>query len=258
MKPLFIVMLILMFGAPAHSDGQGLVREPENGSEKTFYYSAKKLGIPILKATIRIGNGYSEQGKNLYKIEAQVISLKIPGFMFRMNNRFTSFIEMDSFSPLRYVKQIDQEGLLLQKKNYSQIVTFDSVHHVAVVEKKETGEKNEVFLPPSTYDPLALFARYLLKEDVSPDQEIRMSIYDGVKFREMVFHSKRARVKSKMLGEIDAFCLESITAFSSFGEKEGNIRIWYTANGHKVPIFLELDLPGGMVKFELEEMKEES
>jgi hypothetical protein len=256
MKPLFIVMMILMFGSSAYGGGQGRVPNPENGSEKAFHYTAKKLGIPILKAIIRIGNGYSEQGKNLHKIEAQVISLNVPGFMFRMNNRFTSFMEMDPFSPLRYVKEIDQEGLFTERKNYSQTITFDSIHPKAIVEKKGAGEKREVFFPSHAYDPLAMFARYHLKEDLSADQGVRMAIFDGVKFRQMVFHSKKSKVKSKVLGEVDAVCLESTTAFSSFGEKEGNIRIWYTANGDKIPISLELDLPVGTVRFELEEMKE--
>ena len=256
MKPLFIIILILIFGSPAYGGGQGRVSGPENGSEKTFHYTAKKLGIPILKATIRIGNGYSEQGKNLHKIEAQVISFKVPGFMFRMNNRFTSFMKMDSFSPLRYVKEIDQEGLFIERKNYLQTITFDSILHKATVEKKAAGEKREVFFPSQTYDPLAMFARYHLREGLPPDQEVRMAIFDGVKFRQMVFHSKRSRVKSKILGEVDAVCLESTTAFSSFGEKEGNIRIWYTANGDKIPISLELDLPVGVVKFDLDEIRE--
>ncbi len=257
MKPLFIVILILIFASLAYGGEQGRAYDPENGSEKTFYYIAKKLGIPILKATIRIGNGYSEQGKNLYKIEAQVISLKVPGFMFRMNNRFTSVLEMSSFSPMRYVKEIDQEGLFIQSKNYSETITFDSILHKATIEKKAAGEKREVFFPSQTYDPLAIFARYHLREGLPPDQEVRMSIFDGIKFRQMVFHSKRSRVKSKVFGEVDTVCLESTTAFSSFGEKEGNIRIWYTANGDKIPISLELDLPVGVVRFELEEMRQD-
>src|SRR4030067_499101 len=114
MGSLLMIAIILWFGSSAYGGGQGPASDPENGSEKDFHYTAKKLGIPILKAIIRIGNGYSEQGKNLYKIEAQVISLKVPGFMFRMNNRFTSFMEMDPFSPLRYVKEIDQEGLFIE------------------------------------------------------------------------------------------------------------------------------------------------
>jgi hypothetical protein len=255
MGSLLIIAIILWFGASAYGEERGRVLNPENGSEKTFYYTAKKLGIPILKATIRIGNGYSERGKNLHKIEAQVISFKVPGFMFRMNNRFTSFMEMDSFSPLRYVKEIDQEGVFIQRKNYSETITFDSVLHKAIVEKKAAGEKREVFFPSQTYDPLAMFARYHLREGLPPDQEVRMSIFDGIKFRQMVFYSKKSKVKSKILGEVDAVCLESTTAFSSFGEKEGIIRIWYTADGDKIPISLELDLPVGVVRFELEEIR---
>ena len=257
MGSLLIIAIILWFGASAYGGELGKASVLQNGSEKIFYYTAKKLGIPCLKATIRIGNGYSEQGKNLYKIEAQVISLKIPGFMFRMNNRFTSVLEMSSFSPMRYVKEIDQEGLFIQRKNYSETITFDSILHKAIIEKKEAGEKREVFFPSQTYDPLAMFARYHLREGLPPDQEVRMSIFDGVKFRQMVFHSRKSRVKSKILGEVDTVCLESTPAFSSFGEKEGNIRIWYTANGDKIPISLELDLPVGIVKFELEEMRQD-
>lgn len=257
MKPFLFFIFMILFGLPAYGRGQEPVSESGNGPQRTFHYSAKKLGIPILKAMINMGNGVSEGGRPLYRIDAQVTTLNVPGFMLRMNNRFTSFMQTDSLSPLRYVKRIEQEGILLQRKKYSQTVTFDPAGRTAVVEKEGTKEKSEVFLPPSTYDPLALFARYLLKEDVPPGQEARMSIYDGVKLREMVFQSKRSRVRSKMFGEVDAFCLESTTAFSSFGEKEGNLRIWYTANGHKIPVILELDLPGGMVTFELEAMKEE-
>jgi hypothetical protein len=53
------------------------------------------------------------------------------------------------------------------------------------------------------------------------------------------------------LGEVEAVRLESTTSFSSFGDKEGIIRIWYTADGKKNPVSLELDLPIGSIRFEL-------
>jgi len=58
-----------------------------------------------------------------------------------------------------------------------------------------------------------------------------------------------------MYGEVEAVCLESSTAFSTFGDKEGRIRIWYTADGKKTPILMELELPIGHIKFELESME---
>lgn len=62
-------------------------------------------------------------------------------------------------------------------------------------------------------------------------------------------------MKSKMYGEVEAVCLESSTSFSSFEDKEGIIRIWYTTHGEKIPILIELELPIGDIKFELESME---
>jgi len=255
-KAFLIIMIVLGWGSVVNSDGQKPICEPPAGPGKVFLYTAKKFGVPILKASIKIGNGVLEQGKPSYHIEACVHSLDYLGFLFRMNNRFTSTMEAETCSPIRYVKEIDQEGLLIEKKNYIQTVAFDSGLKKAVVEKTGGMEKQEISLPTGTSDPLSLFARYYLKEDLHPGKEIRMSVYDGVKLRQMVFHVTKERVKSKRYGEVDAVCLESTTAFSTFGEKEGIIRIWYTANKEKIPVLMELELPVGNVKFELEEVKE--
>jgi hypothetical protein len=252
---LFIVV-ILLSGSIAYSDGQRQVSEPELGTGKSFLYTAKKFGIPILKATIRIDNGSLEKGRSLYQIQASVDSLHHFGFLFRMNNRFTSTVEAETCSPIRYVKEIDQEGLLIRKKNYLQTLIFDYPNKKVVVEKMEEMEKQEIPLSPGLYDPLSMFARCYLKEELHPGQDIRMSIYDGVKLRQMIFHSRKEKVKSKMYGEGEAVCLESTTSLSTFGDKEGVIRIWYTTDGKKIPISMELDLPIGIVKFELEEIKD--
>jgi len=251
-KAFLLLVMVLLWGSIAYSDGQKPISEPPAGPGKVFLYTAKKLGVPILKASIKIGNGMLEQGKPSYQIQACVDSLNYFGFLFRMNNRFTSTMEAETCSPVRYVKEVDQEGLLIERKNYSQTVVFDLALKKVVVEKMGGMERQEISLPTGTYDPLSLFARYYLKEELRPGQEIRMSIYDGVKLRQMVFHSRKERVKSKRYGEVDTVCLESTTSFSTFGEKEGIIRIWYTADGEKIPVSMELELPVGNVKFELE------
>jgi hypothetical protein len=172
-----------------------------------------------------------------------------------MNNRFTSIVEGETCSPVRYVKEIDQEGLLIEKKNYIQTLTFDNSNKKVVVEKKGEEGRQEISLPPETYDPLSMFARYYLRDEFHSGQDIRISLYDGIKLRQMVFHSKKQKVRSKMYGEVEAVCLESTTPFSTFGDKEGTIRIWYTTDGKKIPILMELDLPVGNIKFELEEVR---
>jgi hypothetical protein len=252
-----LIITILWLGSTAYCNDQKPINNSRFGSGKSFLYTAKKFGIPILKASIKIGNGPSEQGKPFYQIQASVDSLHFLGLFFRMNNRFTSTMEAETCFPIRYVKEIDQEGLLIEKKNYFQTLTFDSSNKKVVVEKKGEKERREIPLPPETHDPLSMFARCYLRENIHPGQDLRMFIFDGVKLREMVFRSKKEKVKTKIFGEVEAVCLESTTSFSTFGEKEGIIRIWYTSDGKKTPILMELDLPIGNVNFELESVEED-
>ena len=253
-KIFFLLITILLLGSIVHGAEQNRIEEPRSG--KCFIYTAKRFGVPILKATIKIENGSIEHGKPLSQIYANVESLDFLGFLFRINNRFTSTIEKETCAPIRYVKEVDQEGLLIKNKNYIQTLTFDNAHQKVVVEKKGEGGRQEISLPPATYDPLSMFARYYLRDEFHPGQDIQISLFDGMKLRQMVFHAKKERVSSKIYGEVEAICLESTTPFSTFGDKEGMIRIWFLNNKEKIPILIELDLPVGNVKFELEEVKD--
>ena len=252
---ILIFGIFFLYGPAQDSSGQDHPSPLPPGHKKVFVYTATKFGVPIFKGTIQMENDSVHQGGSLLRIHASFQSLQYMGPLFRMDNRFTSTMEMDTLSPVRYVKEVNQGGLLIGDKNYVHTVFFDPLHQKVVVEKKEKGEKEEIFLPPSTYDPLSMFARYYLKEELRPGQDIQMSIYDGVKLREMVFHSKREKIKSKKYGEVETIRLESATSFSTFGDKEGIIRIWYAAAGERTPLLIELDLPVGDVKFELESVE---
>jgi hypothetical protein len=254
-KTFLSISIILLLGSVAYPNGQKQIPEPIPGPGRVFLYTAKKFGVPFLKASIKIENGSSEQGRPLYRVHASVDSLNYLGFFFRMNNRFLSTMEAETCSPVRYVKEIDQEGLLIEKKNYLQTFIFDYPNKKVVMEKQEGRERKEIPFSSEIYDPLSMFAKWYLKEEIQPGQNIRMSIFDGVKLRQMVFYSKKGKVKSKMYGEVEAVCLESSTSFSTFEDKEGNIRIWYTTDGEKTPILIELELPVGHIKFELESME---
>ena len=242
-------------GSGASGNEEKQVPTPKPGTGRVFSYIGKKFGIPIFKASIKIENGSSEQGKLTYQIHASIDSLDYLKYLFRMSNRFHSTIEAESLLPLRYVKEINQDGLLAKKKNYLQTIIFDHPNKKVVMEKQEGRERKEIPLSSEIYDPLSMFAKYYFKEELHPGKEIQMSIFDGVKIRQMTFCPKKGKAESATFGGVEALCLESITSFSSFDDSEGIIRIWYTADGEKIPILIELELPVGHIKFELESME---
>lgn len=251
---LFILFLFLLL--PPLYGGEQKVSKNGRISERTFFYTAKKWGIPILKASIKIENETEKERKALLRVEAHVDSLPNLRYLFWMKNRFVSIMDEESGTPLSYFKEVDQGGPFIKNKNYHQLITFDLPHQNVIIENGNPKEKKELAIPPETYDPLSLFAKYYLKEELQPGQSLRVSIFDGIKLREIIFHSREEKVHCPWAGSIQAVRLESITPFSTFGDKEGRIRIWYTAHCEKIPVLMELDLPIGKIRFELDEVRE--
>lgn len=249
----FFAIGILSIEIPAYTGEPTPISQPKFGKEKVFNYRATKFGIPVLRATIKILEEWSsEKSKPVFKVQAIFQSNPSLEVLFRMNNRFTSTLEAGTYTPVTSVKEIDQGGILIKDKNYRQTLTFDLLRQKVMVESREKNERQEIPLPPGTYDPLSVFARFFLTEEFLPGQDIQMSIFDGVRLRQIVFHSNKEKVKSKMYGEVAAVRLDSKTFFSTFGDQEGGISIWYTTDGRKTPILIETDLPVGMIRFELE------
>jgi hypothetical protein len=251
-----IAYFILAGGLPVYAQKE--VAAPSKAKKTRVYnFSASKFGFRVIKATMKVEEQTGPDNKTLLQTKVSFFA-NSPSWetFFRFNNHFTSLVEIGTGNPLRYTKIIDQDGLFVKSKHYTQTLTFDIPQHKVIVEQSDVKEKQVVTLPPETYDPLAMFARYYLKEGPLPEEDFKMSIYDGIKFRQMLFRHKREQVDSKLLGKVNTTVLESNTPFSTFGDKEGTIRIWYTRDERKIPLGIELELPVGTIKFELESIEE--
>jgi hypothetical protein len=233
-------------GTTGHPQGEGSSLE-----KRCFRYSAKKCGLRILEAVITLEEAESKAGEKVYLVQAQVDTTGVTNWFFRMHNRFYSWVDAGHFGSLRYVKEINQDGIFSGEKRYRSVLTFHREENRVVMD----GEK-ELAVPPGTQDPLSFFVRYYLGEEIKPDEEIRMTIYDGIKLRKVRFAAKGECIETDWGGPVDVICLKSKVPFSSLGGREGIIRIWFTRDRRKVPVRIGLDLPIGTVQFELESFEE--
>jgi hypothetical protein len=219
--------------------------------KRSFSYGAEKFGLRILEAVITLEEAPSEGGKKVYLAQARVETTGVTNWLFRMHNQFHSWVDARYLGPLRYVKEIDQKGIFSGEKHYRSVLTFSRGDNRVVVD----GTK-EVTIPPGTQDPLSFFVKYYLQGEIIAGEEIRMSIYDGIRLRQVTFSARGESIETEWRGPVDVICLESKVPFSSLGEREGIIRIWFTRDRRKVPVRIGLDLPIGTVRFELESFEE--
>jgi hypothetical protein len=212
-----------------------------------FHYQAHKLGANIIKASLSI-----ERDGSFYVVKATVDSAGVTRAVFRMHNRFTSHIKEAGLGPCRYIKEVDQKGIFSKKKRYTDILTFDSDKGKVMVERVDPPGVQEVSVPPQTYDPLSVFLKFFLESEVVNGQKTVMRIYDGIKLKEVTFYAAKGEIDIPLYGTVKAISLESKVAFSSLGDKEGTIKIWYTDDERRFPVAMYLKLPSvGNVEFEL-------
>ena len=244
---LFILLCALPPPAIGHPSIPG---EAENGI--SFHYRVQKLGTTIITASLSI-----ERDGPLNVVKAVVDTTGMIRPFFRMHNRFRSYVTEDGLEPLRYVKEIDQRGIFSRNKRYTDILTFDPADCKVMVEREDPPHAQEIAVPPHTYDPLSIFLKCFLESEIEDGQTIGMNIYDGIKLREVTFDATSGELSTPLYGEVKAVCLESEVPFSSLGDKEGAIKIWYTDDERRFPVNITLELPSlGSVEFELERVEQ--
>lgn len=246
---------LVLVGCCAAWGESGMATIPEGreafSGKRRFSYGVQKFGLRILEAIVTLEEARSDAGEKVYLVQAQVDTTGVTSWFFRMHNRFYSWVDRRHLGSLRYVKEIHQRGIFSGEKRYRSVLTFSRGDNLIVVD----GTR-EVAVPPNTQDPLSFFVKYYLGEEIKPAQELRMTIYDGVKLRKVCFNARGESIETQWGGAVDVICLESTVPFSSLGGREGIIRIWFTRDGRRVPVRIGLDLPVGTVQFELESLEE--
>jgi Protein of unknown function (DUF3108) len=216
-----------------------------------FHYRGHKLGATVIKASLSI-----ERDGPFYVVKVVVDSKGVVRPVFRMHNRFTSQIKEAGLEPWRYIKEVDQKGIFSKKKCYTDILTFDPAGCKVTVERVAPPNVQEISVPPETYDPLSVFLKFFLESEVANGQKIVMRIYDGIKLKEVTFLVAKGEIDTPLYGVVKAISLESKVPFSSLGDKEGIIKIWYTDDERRFPVAMHLKLPSvGNVEFELEKVE---
>jgi hypothetical protein len=222
---------------------------PWNGVR--FHYQAHKLGATIIKASLSI-----ERDGPFHVVKVTVDSVGVARPVFRMHNRFTSYIKEAGLEPWRYIKEVDQNGIFSKEKHYTDILTFDPGSCKVMVERVDPPGEQEISVPPQTYDPLAVFLKFFLGSEGQNGHTIVMKIYDGIKLKEVTFCAGCSEITTSLYGVVKAISLESKVPFSSLGDREGVIKIWYTDDERRFPVAMSLKLPSvGNVEFELERVE---
>jgi hypothetical protein len=194
-------------------------------------------------ATLEIRNIATIDGIRAYHIISNARTSKTFDIIFKVRDRYESFMDYDNLISLRFSKHI-REG----KFRRDESVVFDQKNHIARYADKE------VPIPPSTQDFLsALYYARTLPLDVG--QAIQMANHTGGKnFPIYVKVLRRERIEVQA-GTFDCLVVEPVLQTPSIFEHKGKLTIWLTDDTVKMPVLLRSKVVVGAFEAVLKEYR---
>jgi hypothetical protein len=196
------------------------------------------------EAVMEIAALDSLAGRKCFRVEFRVNSLPSFSWIYRVEDRYLTFIDMETIAPLRFEQHI-REGSF--RRDFT--ADFDQVNHVA-----RTSE-GEYPIPPYVHDIMSAFY-YARTIDFSAmktgDVVVLQNFYKDKSYELGVKLLGRQELEVAA-GTFNTVVVEPLVREGGLFKSDGRIVIWMTDDERKIPIRVNTKVVIGSIDTELRE-----
>lgn len=243
---LTLAVTVLFFMSPFPAAGETKAREkfPFVPGEKLIYqgrWGAIPAGEIILEVLAKV----NVNGKEAYHFTMITKTNAVVDLIYKVRERQDSYVDADMTRSLLYKKRTES------KHARDVVITFDWDKMLAT--RSNFGKKDApVHVLPGSFDPLALF--YALRlQDIKENSVLEIPVTDGN--RNIATKARVAKGGKIMIGDKSYETLEVIPDMARLEEAakqkdEPQLKIWFTADGNKIPV--KIQMQKGVISFVFE------
>ena len=196
------------------------------------------------EATMTIGGYDSIAGRKCYRVEFAVNSLPSFSWIYRVEDRYYTFIDVEAIVPWRFEQHI-REG------NYRRdfVADFDQFRHLA----KTTGGEYEI--PPYVHDIMSAFyfARTMDYSESKPGDMYTLFNFYKDKSHELGVKFLGRQELDVGAGTFNTIVVEPLVKEGGLFKSEGRIVIWLSDDELKIPVRVNTKVVIGSIDTELRE-----
>lgn len=211
-------------------------------------YSVRWMKVPVGKAVLHVKDMTEVNGKSAYHLIAYTRANRIIRLFYKVNDRITSYVEADSFRPLKFEKRL-REG----KRKKDEKIDFDWEKKEAVyLEFRGSKQKKRRIIPIVEGAQDALSCLYFLRGlPLEMGKECALKVVTEEKCWDLVIKPiKKTKVKLRKLGKFNALLIEPIVDFEGLFVHDRKLRIWLDEET-KIPLVMLADIPIGSIRLVL-------
>jgi len=252
----YLIVSLMLQGCAFH---EGLIRKtvlkagpltrsvpsaPTSGNDRRFFigesylYRIEWLGMPVGFVTFRIQREEVLNGRHVYVVTLEAETNKFADKIYRIRDKYTSFIDTKKLIPLRY--DVDRsEG------NYRKKATtlFDHAGGRAYFHNEVDSSSKEYEVPEGVVDPICAILR-------AKDMELNLGEYHvlHVANNESVYTINavvacRDKVTLPDIGEFNAFFISPYAVLKGKRVKKGTVSGYISDDKNRNLLYAELKAP---------------
>lgn len=246
MKKIIIASLLFLssFRTSADADFCGIVNTTfSSGEVISFHVYYSVIGIPFDAGNASFSVNKSKlNGKDVYHIVGVGNSNSRYDWIFKVRDRYESYIDTLSLRPYRFVRNVDEGGY----KKYEN-VSFDHQKNKAV------SEKGTFNVPPCVQDVLSAiyYARNIDFGKYKPGDKIPFFLFiDDEVFSIYIRYIGKETIKTKY-GKFNAIKFKPLLIKGTIFEGGEKMTVWVSDDANHVPLRIESPITVGSVKVDM-------
>jgi hypothetical protein len=241
----FTNILKVLKNYPSSNEGFcGTTNTAFNGNEQIsfdVYYSVVGAYILAGDATFTCINE-KFQNKNTYHIEGVGNSNKKYDFIFKVRDKYESWVDTATFLPLKFTRNVN-EG----KYKKTELISF------AHKEKSATSNNKKTVIPACVQDVLSAtyYARNINFDNLTVGDKVEFSMMmDDEIFNMYIKYLGKEKVKTKF-GKFNAIKFKPLLLKGTIFEGGEKMTVWVSDDANHLPLRIDSPISVGSVKIDM-------
>lgn len=239
-----ILLLLVTTTTSAGDDFCGIVNTTfGNGERLTFKVFYSVIGIYVDAGTAYVNVGRERfNNKMVYHIVADGYSNPTYDWIFKVRDRYESYIDTLSLKPYKFIRNIEEGGY----KKYENVI----FNHDA---RTATSEKGVIPIPPCVQDVISTvyYARNINYDKYKPNDKIPFSMFiDDEVFQLSIRYVGKETIKTKY-GKFKAIKIKPLLIKGNIFEGGEKMNIWVSDDANHIPLRIESPITVGSVKVDM-------
>lgn len=247
--PTFGVALLLALSFPPSTDGQpatipSLSTDRSFAAGERFTYALSWLNIRAGTAVLEVAAGQPVRDRPTLRLLTSAMSSPLVTAFYPVDNRVESLVDAETLVPQRMVFR-RREG----KRHNDFEVAF---HHAeGTVTSIKDGVTNTIAVPPGIQDAISCLYYARSRLLLVPGSSLSLQVHHDKKNYRVEVRVEAVETVKGPWGTVEAARVLAIMPFQGIFLNEGNIRVWLTNDGRRVPVMMKAKVVIGSVVAQL-------